>query len=251
MNPVQQRQTFTAEKRLGGQINGMGDPESVNAAFDAALHAKETAGAAAAADPEMKADIKQLIGEVTKLRKQLSGESDLESTEDIRIEIAQMVRMIGRAKQEIAAIKHPRSDDDRVSAASSELDAIVLATETATQDILDANEKIEQLIKEIGGLTGDDEIIHRCEQAGEYLVNILEACNFQDITGQRITKVIRTLRFIEERILAMINIWGVQAFADLPVPKGEFDAESEEALLNGPQLENQGISQADIDALFD
>ena len=36
------------------------------------------------------------------------------------------------------------------------------------------------------------------------------ACSFQDITGQRTEKVVNVLRFIEQRINAMIEIWGVE-----------------------------------------
>ena len=67
------------------------------------------------------------------------------------------------------------------------------------------------------------------------VVSIFEACNFQDITGQRIGKVVRTLDFIEERVVAMIQTWGPEAFAHLPhtveVPVAE-----EAKLLNGPQF---------------
>ena len=81
------------------------------------------------------------------------------------------------------------------------------------------------------------------------VVSIFEACNFQDITGQRIGKVVRTLDFIEERVVAMIQTWGTEAFAHLPhtveVPVAE-----EAKLLNGPQLQGKAISQADIDVLF-
>lgn len=169
---------------------------------------------------------------------------------DLKIELAQMIRMIARAKREISQIKHPMADDDRVTAASSELDAIVRATETATQDILGATESIEEKVNAIQALARDDEdIMTHSESIAAATVTILEACNFQDITGQRITKVVKTLRFIEERILAMINIWGVDAFAELPMPAAEADGDA--ALLEGPQLANQGISQEEIDALFD
>ena len=63
-------------------------------------------------------------------------EIDEEEEADVRIEIAQMVRSIGRTKSELAAIKHPMADDDRIKAASSELDEIVVATQSATEDIL-------------------------------------------------------------------------------------------------------------------
>ena len=168
-----------------------------------------------------------------------------------RVEIAAMVRMIGQAKMEIASIRHPKSDDDRMGAATNELDAIVLATETSTQDILAASEQIEILIRQMTGLHPDDEELGALgEQTAEEIIKIFEACNFQDITGQRITKVVKTIRFIEERVLAMINIWGADAFVELPVPEAEV-AEGDQGLMNGPQLPAQGISQEDINALFD
>ena len=135
-------------------------------------------------------------------------------------------------------------------AATSELDAIVLATETSTQDILGASEQIEQIVRRMVGLHPDDQKLSAMsEEIAEEIIKIFEACNFQDITGQRITKVVRTIRYIEERILAIIGIWGMEAFADLPMP--EATETGDEGLMNGPQLPNQGISQDDINALFD
>lgn len=171
---------------------------------------------------------------------------------DVRIEIAQMVRSIGRAKAELAAIKHPmaEAEDDRIRRASSELDEIVVATETATEDILRSTEHIGELLDEILARHPTDERLHALtEEAGQELVNIMEACSFQDITGQRVNKVVNTIRFIQDRILAMIGIWGPDAFADLPVKAA--DEGSEDSLLNGPALGNEGLSQSDIDALFD
>ena len=89
------------------------------------------------------------------------------------------------------------------------------------------------------------------EDIAEQVVNIFEACNFQDITGQRITKVVQALQFIDERVAKMMDIWGgandLAAFA--PEPE---EAEGDEALLNGPALEEHHghASQDDIDALF-
>ena len=176
---------------------------------------------------------------------------DQEGDQDLRIELAQMVRTIARAKTEIASIKHPKSEDDQMVDATSELDEIVKATENATNTILESGEQIEKILDEARDAHGGDDAVQLlCDQVGSQVVNIFQACNFQDITGQRITKVVRTLRFVEARILAMIDIWGVGAFEHLPVP-GPPPAHSSDEHVKGPQLENQGISQAEIDALFD
>lgn len=178
-------------------------------------------------------------------------EIDEEEEADVRVEIAQMVRSIGKTKSELAAIKHPMGDDDRIKAASSELDEIVIGTQTATEDILRSTEHVGELLDEILARHPTDERLYTLtEEAGQELVNIMESCSFQDITGQRVTKVVNTIRYIQDRILAMIGIWGADAFIDLPVQE-ETPAEEGEALLNGPALSGEGLSQSDIDALFD
>jgi len=205
--------------------------------------------------------IQEMRDEIAELREQRVGLSSqphepgesLAEDESLaaRVEIAQMVRMIGRAKLEIASIKHPGQNDDRMQLAASELDAIVVATETSTETVLAASEEIETLVRKITGLHPDDEELATFgDQIANEIIKIFEACSFQDITGQRTTKVIKTIRFIEEKILALINIWGVDAFLDLPV-EGPAEAEGDDALMNGPQSGNQGITQDEINALFD
>jgi len=202
-----------------------------------------------AAIQDVKEDVASLRSEIEGMDR--TGADGSREGMEVRVEIAQMVRIITQAKEEIASIKHPMSDDDRMLSAANELDAIVLATETSTNDILAAAEAIEGQIRTISGRAPDDEDLQgMTEHIANEIIKIFEACNFQDITGQRTTKVIKTIKFIEERILAMIDIWGLEAFAELPVPEQEADA-GDKALMNGPQLSGMGISQADINALFD
>jgi len=204
-----------------------------------------------------------LLDEIRALRSEIAdlkngqeadlSEDEIKEAADARVEIAQMVRAIGQAKTEIASIKHPYlEEDDRVVAASSELDAIVRSTEAATNKILEANEDIEKLINEVGRTHHDDEEIQVVvDKVAQNVIKIFEASNFQDITGQRVNKVIKTLRYIEDRILAMIEIWGREAFQNLPVDHARPHNEAADELMNGPQLENEGITQGDIDKLFD
>jgi chemotaxis protein CheZ len=90
------------------------------------------------------------------------------------------------------------------------------------------------------------------EEIQERVVSIFEACNFQDLTGQRISKVMATMKFIENHITVMMDIWGgvdaIKAHAPPIVDTREGDAR----LLNGPKTEGDvgHASQDDIDALF-
>lgn len=167
----------------------------------------------------------------------------------LKNEVRALSLAIQHTKAEIAALRPQNSSDDRLIAVSNELDAIVTATESATNGILEAAEKIDAMAGQLQAQSTDGFVGHVASDIREVVVTVFEHCNFQDITGQRITKVVKTLQYIEERVNKMIEIWGPDTFEDLP-PLPEVNPDDESRLLNGPQLENQGVSQADIDKLF-
>jgi len=96
-----------------------------------------------------------------------------------------------------------------------------------------------------------------CDRLDQRATDIYTACSFQDITGQRTEKVVKALRFIEQRINAMIEIWGVddiafkvddiaakmKAFADVTV-------RGDDRLLHGPQRHGGGLKQDDVNRML-
>ena len=72
------------------------------------------------------------------------------------------------------------------------------------------------------------------------------ACSFQDITGQRTTKVVNTLRYIEQRVNSMIAIWDLTETTKAKIEP--LDKRPDAHLLNGPS--SNGVSQDDVDAMF-
>jgi len=168
----------------------------------------------------------------------------------LRNEIRAMSLAIQQTKTEISALRPPNNAaDDRLVVVTQELDAIVSATESATNTILESAEKVDMLAEQVQSGGADTTSKQLAGDIRDTVITMFEACNFQDITGQRISKVVKTLQFIEDRINKMIEIWGHDAIAEIEHSQDEIDAEA--ALLNGPQLANQGVSQADIDKLFD
>ncbi|MEO5372718.1 MAG: protein phosphatase CheZ [Alphaproteobacteria bacterium] len=166
----------------------------------------------------------------------------------LRSELQALVNSIHQTKVEIATLRPTTSEVDRLTVVSNELDAVVSATETATQIILDSAEHVDTAATAIQSLSSDPAVSRLVDEIKEHVIAIFEACNFQDITGQRITKVVNTLLFIEERVEAMIDIWGRDSFQELPPPEDEGLLDEDAKLLNGPQL--GAISQDDIDRLF-
>ncbi len=130
-------------------------------------------------------------------------------------------------------------------------DAIVGGTSCATEDILNAAEEIDRA-NTLTALVKTEQERNLTRDILERVVQIFESCNFQDLTGQRINKVVATLKFIEDHIVKMMDIWGgIEALKDFtPVAIAERDGDAK--LLNGPRLADDAghASQDDIDALF-
>ncbi|PZW41299.1 chemotaxis protein CheZ [Humitalea rosea] len=158
-------------------------------------------------------------------------------------ELEALGRTVRRAKAEIAALSPQDLGASHIPAASDELDAVVSHTATATNEILDVCEGLERLQ---AGLTGA-----AAEALGTAVTRIYEACSFQDVTGQRIAKVVTALKTIEARINAVQTGFSpalpVAAAPPPPPPAGRTEGER---LANGPQLPGAGVSQDEIDRLL-
>lgn len=89
-----------------------------------------------------------------------------------------------------------------------------------------------------------------CDEIENRVIDIFTACSFQDITGQRTTKVVNVLRYLEQRVNTMIEIWGVDDVDPSTAPSEDPDARPDSHLLDGPQMDGEGSSQDDIDRIL-
>jgi chemotaxis protein CheZ len=156
-------------------------------------------------------------------------------------ELESLALCIDAARRDIAALHPDEIRKKHLPAATDELDAIVAATADATGSILDCAEKLSAVAQTLEPALAD--------QITEPVTRIFEACTFQDITGQRITKVVKTLKEIEAKVGDLVGAFGGIRPGARPSSKRR-KANGDGALLNGPQLPGQGASQAEIDAFF-
>jgi chemotaxis protein CheZ len=154
-------------------------------------------------------------------------------------EVEELGRMIATAKSEIAALRVDDITDHDIPFATDELDAIVEHTAHATDAILESCEMLDQVSAAVSGDTA--------EKLQAATTRIYESCSFQDITGQRITKVVTTLKTIEGKVAHIIGTFGPAVVAG---PNRADRAGSDAGLLNGPQLPEHAMDQSDIDKLL-
>ena len=182
-----------------------------------------------------------------------SYRAQIEQCEKLKVEFDLIHDAINRTKQEIAVLHGKSFSGDEMAKVTGELGAVVGGTEEATQQILEAAEAIDQAASALGKTMSPDQQAQLSEDIQDRVVGIFEACNFQDLTGQRISKVMTTMKFIEHHINVMMEIWGgvdaIKQHAPAIVDTRVGDAR----LLNGPKgVDEEGhVSQDDIDALFD
>jgi len=160
----------------------------------------------------------------------------------IYAELGEMAREIANMKEELALLRLSDMRDEHIPTAGRELDAIVEATEEATNTIMSAAEEI------MAADAADSDAYQAL--VGEKVIDIFQACSFQDITGQRISKVVSTLNALDKRITTLVEKLKILRITDAAGNETAAEKRARELMLNGPQFKGEGVSQDDIDAFF-
>jgi chemotaxis protein CheZ len=158
-------------------------------------------------------------------------------------ELREIAGYIDTMRQEIGALQANELKDSKIPAAGQELGAIVKSTEQATNTIMECAEALM-------AADAKDPAAYKA-LVDEKMLVIFEACSFQDITGQRIKKVVNTLQNIEERVSRFAQVMQAKDLEGfLTDNERERNERDQRLLLNGPQLEGEAIKQTDVDSLM-
>ncbi len=159
-------------------------------------------------------------------------------------ELKAIADYISFLRSEIGELQANEMRAKRIPASGEELHAVVTATEAAGNAIMASAEAVM-------GSNAKTLEEYKAFVEGQMLA-IFEACSFQDLTGQRITKVVQTLEQIETRVsrfAVATNANDKDGFAnDEEAARAE---RAENLLLHGPSLEGEGIVQNEVDAILD
>ena len=162
---------------------------------------------------------------------------------DLENELRKIADYIVTLRREIAVLQANEMHMKKIPAAGQELAAVVTSTEGATNEIMAIAENV---------LSADasDPAAYKAFVDKEMMA-LFETCAFQDLTGQRISRVVKTLEDIEARVSRFANYTGVE---DHPGHVTEEEAEAaarrEKLLLHGPSIADDGNTQPMIDRLL-
>lgn len=168
----------------------------------------------------------------------------------LKQELDGLSRYIMRVRQEVATIDRPGEQINDFESMGDQMVAVVKATEAATNTIMEAMESNGEAITDLREKIDDPDQLALLDKIAANGNSVFEACSFQDITGQRVGRVAKSITFVEERVEALKLLLGEDEIADVETASDREDPTGE-ALLQGPQLNGEGLSQDDIDSLFD
>jgi chemotaxis protein CheZ len=167
----------------------------------------------------------------------------------LKRELVGLFGHLNKLRRELATLHSGREQD--FASMSETLDDIVENTENASNTILESMEAIDE---QVNGLRakGDPEVNAACDKINDRVNQVFEACSFQDLTGQRIQRLVKGLTFIEDRVNSMIKVWGRDEIAKvIDEVKHEVTPKSQDQeLMHGPQSPSTAINQSEVDKLF-
>ena len=158
-------------------------------------------------------------------------------------EFGSIAGSITRARDEIGRLQPHDITEEHIPGAGKELQAIVTATEDATHTIMEASEAMLEM-------EATDLETYKTEVEAQ-VMRIFEACSFQDITGQRVSKIVETLEDIDERVGRIASAFGATPGTGEKTDRElKRDARKEDQILHGPALDGEGVNQDDIDQML-
>ncbi|KAF0232569.1 MAG: hypothetical protein FD177_2456 [Desulfovibrionaceae bacterium] len=187
-------------------------------------------------------------------------------SDDMRGGLQSIYKELSTARQDedgTGIVKEKKRADQLFSEAADQLDTILSTTEQATGEIMDIVEKhLEMQAKsntilhslKSGGVTKEQlhELRDMSDALNADLMNIMTTLSFQDLTGQRIKRIIGAIKNVEAIVLDLYLSTGLKVKAheeapDMDLDQIEAEADKKVSDLKGPQTDS---NQASVDDLL-
>lgn len=206
----------------------------------------------------MRDQIRQvMLDRFEEIRKRGEGQIKLQDVEDIvqglldTIEKESsinnnMIESLSSIAEEIKSMKtdimRGYGDNEDIQVLSARINTVTESTEKAANDIMDSAEAIQSMLPQLNNDYLAEQMMSNCTK-------IFEACDFQDLTGQHLTRVMKSVNAIETIVDKVVEALGIE----IEIPEEKFDRMSLDAdskeLMKGRGIGN-APSQEDIDDLF-
>jgi chemotaxis protein CheZ len=178
-------------------------------------------------------------------------------------DIFQEISSVNRGDNEQSVTMEKKEAEQLFSETSDQLDQIVETTEKATVEIMEVIEKHLDLQEQAHGLLQrfqeatpeKDDIAKLLEMntlLNQDLMQIMTTLSFQDITGQRIKRIVGALKKVEKTVFELYLSTGLKIKAREEEPEKDIEQLEKEATQKVSELKGptKGVSQSDVDDLL-
>lgn len=205
-------------------------------------------------------DVRAFVKLVKEFFTGATGDSEADKNPEVFGALSDIAKVINSARRELDEVNPNYLHQEELPHASQELDEIVKTTEKATNKIVDAierlqgvNNRIRERLMMVDPPIDEDVMMSVDDAFGEcetHISSIYEACNFQDLTGQRIKKIRDVLQDIERRVMHLVIVFGLEGRGKDLTEEERKALMTEADLLKGPNKEGDGLDQDDIDDIL-
>jgi chemotaxis protein CheZ len=161
-------------------------------------------------------------------------------------ELERLAACMQRIRADVVSIGPGAESSASLRAMNDQLLAVIDNATSSANRILTACEQLDEVAKQMPGLRG--------RRISAVIARIYEACSFQDLTSQKVAKVVSLLSEIETKIDHLALALGVHPEQDVPpaeVTAAELmEKPNDVSLLKGPPIPGQGMDQSEIDRLL-
>lgn len=187
--------------------------------------------------------------------------------DEMRHGLQSIYKEITAASSDNAAVPDSEKTGKLFSEASQQLEEVMATTLEATDSIMNSVEQLQDRQQEIATLLVAlqdstpgkmvEKLAEHSVATEEALTDIMTALSFQDLTGQRLKKVVKALTDIQESIFDMYVSSGLMLKTREEMPGKditEIAAESKKKMeqIRGSELKgpSRDVSQTDVDSLL-
>lgn len=169
----------------------------------------------------------------------------------LETEVIKLFGLVQKLRSDLATVHVPNGETPVLESAADQIKAITEESEAATNTVMDATEEISNIatklqreIKFAGASPIFQDILDNSQK-------VLEACQTHDIIEQRLSRVIRTINLVEGTLNSMVVTVGKGAVTDMETAISGIHVRDGDLELSGPPTNGSGLSQPEIDTIFD
>ncbi|MCH9781072.1 MAG: hypothetical protein K0U36_07310 [Alphaproteobacteria bacterium] len=167
--------------------------------------------------------------------------------ENLVIEIANMLKYFAKLRKEVSKLYLRQNNRGLLENVTAQLEAVLGSSDVAFAELISVLEEVNEQAATLQASADNAEQQLQAQNIRNLVVRGIEVCTLQDVAGQRIARIILSLKFVEECVDRLATSIGRRHVEELSA-RWETDSYNAPGIIGRGDT---GISQKEVDRLFD